>query len=131
MKMRKALMNKDLLAIFEYLEREKGIKREIVIDAIAESLKIAARKSVKGLGEKVSVEINPKTGEIEVFTQKKVVEKVSLPSDEILKMHGRWSLSVKWGNGSKFRSLRKISDGLQLKQQDTSSSKSSKERNGM
>ncbi|MES2274257.1 MAG: transcription termination factor NusA [Chlamydiota bacterium] len=76
-------MNKDLIAIFEYLEREKGIKREIVINAIADSLRAAARKSVKGLGEKVSVEIHPKTGEIEVFTQKKIVEKVANPSDEI------------------------------------------------
>ncbi len=76
-------MNKDLIAIFEYLEREKGIKREIVINAIAESLKAAARKSVRGLGEKVNVEIHPKTGEIEVFTQKKIVEKVSHPNDEI------------------------------------------------
>jgi N utilization substance protein A len=76
-------MNKDLIAIFEYLEREKGIKREIVINAIDESLRAAARKSVKGLGEKVSVEIHPKTGEIEVFTQKKIVEKVVNPLDEI------------------------------------------------
>lgn len=76
-------MNKDLIAIFEYLEREKGIKREIVISAIEESLRTAARKSVKGLGEKVSVEIHPKTGEIEVFTQKKIVEKVAIPQEEI------------------------------------------------
>ncbi len=76
-------MNKDLIAIFEYLEREKGIKREIVIGAIEESLRAAARKSVKGLGEKVSVEIHPKTGEIEVFTQKKIVEKVVTPQEEI------------------------------------------------
>jgi N utilization substance protein A len=76
-------MNKDLIAIFEYLEREKGIKREIVIGAIEESLRAAARKSVKGLGEKVSVEIHPKTGEIEVFTQKKIVEKVQNPQEEI------------------------------------------------
>ena len=76
-------MNKDLIAIFEYLEREKGIKREIVINAIADSLRAAARKSVKGLGEKVSVEIHPKTGEIEVFTQKKIVEKVTNPPEEI------------------------------------------------
>lgn len=76
-------MNKDLIAIFEYLEREKGIKREIVINAIADSLRAAARKSVKGLGEKVSVEIHPKTGEIEVYTQKKIVEKVENSLDEI------------------------------------------------
>lgn len=76
-------MNKDLIAIFEYLEREKGIKREFVIQAIVDSLRAAARKSVKGLGEKVSVEIHPKTGEIDVFTQKKIVEKVANPSEEI------------------------------------------------
>ncbi len=76
-------MNKDLIAIFEYLEREKGIKREVVIEAITDSLRTAARKSVKGLGEKVTVEIHPKTGEIEVFTQKKIVEKVINPSEEI------------------------------------------------
>jgi len=76
-------MNKDLIAIFEYLEREKGIKREIVISAISDSLRAAARKSVKGLGEKVNVEIHPKTGEIEVFTQKKIVEKVANSADEI------------------------------------------------
>jgi len=76
-------MNKDLIAIFEYLEREKGIKREIVINAIADSLRTAARKSVKGLGERVNVEINPKTGEIEVYTQKKIVEKATNSSEEI------------------------------------------------
>lgn len=76
-------MNKDLIAIFEYLEREKGIKREIIIEAISDSLRAAARKSVKGLGEKVSVEIHPKTGEIEVFTQKKIVVAVTNPAEEI------------------------------------------------
>ena len=45
-------MNKDLVAIFEYLEREKGIKREIIIAAIEESLRAAARKSVKGLTQR-------------------------------------------------------------------------------
>lgn len=75
-------MNKDLIAIFEYLEREKGIKREIVISAIEESLRAAARKSVQGT-QKVNVQIHPKTGEIEVFTQKQIVEKVENPDEEI------------------------------------------------
>lgn len=76
-------MNKDLLAIFEYLEREKGIKRDIIITAIEDSLRAAARKSVKGIGEKVSVQIHPKTGEIEVYAQKKIVDKVDNPAEEI------------------------------------------------
>ncbi len=75
-------MNKDLVAIFEYLEREKGIKRDVVIHAIEDSLQTAARKSVKNVGE-VTVQINAKTGDIEVLTQKEIVEKVEYPEEEI------------------------------------------------
>lgn len=75
-------MNKDLIAIFEYLEREKGIKREVVIRAIEDSLITAARKSIEDVG-KISVQIHPKTGEIEVYTQKQIVTQVQNPADEI------------------------------------------------
>lgn len=76
-------MNKDLVAIFEFLEREKGIKRDIIIQAIEEALRVAARKSVQGLIN-VSVRIEPKTGEIEVFGQKEVVDLVTIPEEEIV-----------------------------------------------
>jgi len=75
-------MNKDLVAIFEYLEREKGIKRELVVNAIEESLQIAARKSIQGLTN-ISVSVNSKTGEIEVFSEKEIVEDVEIPEEEI------------------------------------------------
>lgn len=75
-------MNKDLVAIFEYLEREKGIKRDIIIAAVEESLRAAARKSVKGLLN-VTVHINSKTGNIDVVAQKEVVDKVTIPDEEI------------------------------------------------
>jgi transcription termination/antitermination protein NusA len=75
-------MNKDLVAIFEYLEREKGIKRDIIIAAVEESLRAAARKSVRGLLN-VTVRIHPKTGDIEVIAQKEVVDKVTIPDEEI------------------------------------------------
>lgn len=76
-------MNKDLIAIFEYLEREKGIKRETIIDAIEESLQVAARKSLKGVGL-VSVVIDPKQGTIEVTAEKEVVDNIEYPEEEIL-----------------------------------------------
>jgi len=75
-------MNKDLVAIFEYLEREKGIKRDVIINAVEEALRAAARKSVKGLIN-VSVKINSKTGSIDVIAQKEVVDKVTIPEEEI------------------------------------------------
>lgn len=75
-------MNKDLIAIFEYLEREKGIKREIVISAIEESLHAAARKSVEGASN-VTVHIHPKTGNIDVYCEKEIVDDVEVQAQEI------------------------------------------------
>ena len=76
-------MNKDLIAVFEYLEREKGIKRDIVIDAIEESLRAAARKSIAGASN-VTVKIHPKTGDIDVFCEKEIVDEVEVEAQEIL-----------------------------------------------
>jgi transcription termination/antitermination protein NusA len=75
-------MNKDLLAIFEYLEKEKGIKRDIIIGAIEDSLRLAARKSDQGLSF-AEVHLDPKTGEIDVLVQKTIVEKVDDEDEEI------------------------------------------------
>ncbi len=75
-------MNKDLIAIFEYLEREKGIKRDIIVSAIEESLLAAAHKSIQGHFN-ISVQVNPKTGDIEVVAQKEVVDRVTIPEEEI------------------------------------------------
>ncbi|MCH9613253.1 MAG: Transcription termination/antitermination protein NusA [Chlamydiia bacterium] len=75
-------MNKDLVSIFEYLEREKGIKREIIISAIEEALLVAARKGMQGAGN-LDIAIDPKNGEIEVYAEKEVVEDVTIPEEEI------------------------------------------------
>ncbi len=75
-------MNKDLVAIFEYMEREKGIKREVVIGAIELALKAAARKSIKEEAN-VSIQINSKSGDIEVFCEKEIVKNVLQPAKEI------------------------------------------------
>lgn len=75
-------MNKELISIFEYLEREKGIKREVIISAITDALLSATRKSTVGLIN-VTVEIDHKTGNIEVIAEKEVVDTVTIPEEEI------------------------------------------------
>jgi len=75
-------MNKDLVAIFEYLEREKGIKRDIVVAAIQDSLQAAAKKSLQGVAN-ASIHINAKTGDIEVTSEREIVEHVTDPAEEI------------------------------------------------
>lgn len=76
-------MNRELQAIFEHLETEKGIKKKVIIDAILESLQAAIRKSVSGLGENCFPEFNSETYEFEVYRIRKVVEKVEKPLEEI------------------------------------------------
>lgn len=75
-------MNKDLLAIFEYLEREKGIKRELIVKAIEDALMLAARKGLQGMNN-VTVSVDPKTGQISCFAEKEIVETVEYPAEEI------------------------------------------------
>lgn len=75
-------MNKDLIAVFEYLEREKGIKRDLVISAIEESLRAAARRSIQGASN-ITVSIHPKTGDIDVYCEKEIVDVVEVAAQEI------------------------------------------------
>lgn len=75
-------MNKDLVAIFEYMEREKGIKRDIVVKAIETAILAAARKSVQDEAN-ITVHVHSKTGDIEIFCEKKIVEKPIHPEMEI------------------------------------------------
>ncbi len=75
-------MNKDLLAILDYLDREKGIKRHIVLKAIEDALYAAAKKSVKGVQE-VRINIDYDSGNIQVFGKKLVVQKAKKLEQEI------------------------------------------------
>ncbi len=61
-------MNGELLSVLDHLEREKGIKREVLIEAVESALASAARKAVGKKTEDVSVKVDPKTGKISVFS---------------------------------------------------------------
>lgn len=66
-------MNAELLAILEYLTREKGIDRAVVLEAIETALVSAARKSLGVSPEAVLAKIDPKTGEVKVLVNGKAV----------------------------------------------------------
>ncbi|MDD5556842.1 MAG: transcription termination factor NusA [bacterium] len=75
-------MNGELLAVFEYLERERGISRDDLIEAVQSSLVSAARR-IAGATANVTVRIDRETGAIRGFVERKVVETVTIPDDEI------------------------------------------------
>lgn len=81
------MRNKDskiFIEALEELEREKGIKKDSILEAIELAL-LAAYKKNYGEDENVEVEMNRENGEVKVFANKTVVEngEVKNPSLEI------------------------------------------------
>ena len=78
----------DIKRVVEQVSRDKGIDVEILIRALEEALRSAARKK---FGSKVDIEAqySPDTGEIEVFQFKEVVAEVTEPDLQISLAEGR------------------------------------------
>ncbi len=64
-------MNGELLTVLDHLEREKGISREILIEAVESALLSAAKKTLASKTDDVSVKIDRQTGEIKVYSDGK------------------------------------------------------------
>ena len=75
-------MNAEFIAMLDYLERERGIKREILLEAVSNALLSASKKSV-GASRDLRIDINRKTGEIRALANLLVVDQVANPQDEI------------------------------------------------
>ena len=75
-------MNKELMGALDDLERDKNISKETLLDAIEQSL-IQACKQHFGKADNVHVTINRETGDFSVFADRKVVEFVDDPAEEI------------------------------------------------
>ena len=69
-------MNKDFITAVEEIEREKGISKEILFEAI-ESALVSAYKKNYGTSENVLVNIDRLTGDIGVFMVRQVAEEVT------------------------------------------------------
>ena len=78
----------DIKRVVDQVSRDKGIDREVLIKALEEALKSAARKKY---GPKMDIEVqyNDETGEIEVFQFQEVTEVVTEPAIEISLEEGR------------------------------------------
>lgn len=75
-------MSSEILAVLEYMEKEKGIARADMIGAIAAAIRTAAEKG-EVAGQNLDVEINPRTGALKAFVCYQVVDSVSDPKLEI------------------------------------------------
>ncbi|CCQ97946.1 hypothetical protein CULT_740033 [[Clostridium] ultunense Esp] len=71
-------MRIDFMSALAELEKEKGIGKEVLIEAMKQAL-IAAYKKNYNSAQNVQVEVNEETGDVSVYARKKVVEEVTDP----------------------------------------------------
>ena len=72
----------ELMLALEQIEKEKGISREVIIEAIEKSIFDACKKDF-GKSENVTVNMDRETGAIEVYAAKTVVDEVEDAATEI------------------------------------------------
>lgn len=74
--------NSELINALDQLEKEKNINKEILLEAIENSL-VAACKNQYGKADNIKVSIDRTTGEVKVFAEKEIVEQVEDPVTQI------------------------------------------------
>jgi len=75
-------MSSEILAVLEYMEKEKGIGRADMISTITNALKTAAQKGVNS-GQELKIDIDEKSGKMTAWTLLKVVDSMSDSKTEI------------------------------------------------
>ena len=75
-------MNKELIEALNVLEKEKDISKEVLLEAIENSL-ITAYRNHFGKSDNVKVSIDRETGDYTILAEKEVVETVEDPVMQI------------------------------------------------
>ena len=75
-------MTSEIQVLFEYYEKEKGIPRDTMVEALSTALLSAARKSV-GPARELRVDVNPDKGDIVAVAKLIASENVKSPYEEI------------------------------------------------
>lgn len=71
------MASKKFIQALELLESEKGIQKEVVLEALKEALEKSYKKNYAGSESIIRVEINEKTGKIRLYEIKHVVDDVN------------------------------------------------------
>ena len=80
-----AIDSTNLILAMEELEKESGIQKDYLLDAIETALVTAYKKNYECEDENVKITMDKETGEIHVYMQKEVVDEVENPKTQISK----------------------------------------------
>ncbi|MBR3346001.1 MAG: S1 RNA-binding domain-containing protein, partial [Solobacterium sp.] len=75
-------MNSEFIEALNALEKERGIKKDVLLNSFEQALCVAYKRNYNSTGN-VRAEINGETGEIHIWASKTVVENVTNRSQEI------------------------------------------------
>jgi N utilization substance protein A len=75
-------MISELKALFDYYEKEKGIDRVKMVEALSQALLAASKRSI-GPARELRIDIDPEKGTIKAWAKLVAVEKVTNPFEEI------------------------------------------------
>ncbi|HYB73994.1 MAG TPA: transcription termination factor NusA [Candidatus Sulfotelmatobacter sp.] len=75
-------MNVDLMHVIEQIGREKGIERDVLIDAVGAAILSASRKTL-GAAQDLRVAFDDRSGSFKLYAIRKVVEEPANPKVEI------------------------------------------------
>ncbi len=100
MSTKKQKQAQELLDAMNVLEKEKGIKKEVVIEALTDALEKAYKTNYNA--SNVEVKIDENTGEFKVFSDKTVVAEVENPKEQI-SLHDAWEKSHGYSLGDTFQ----------------------------
>ena len=75
-------MSKEVLEAFDVLEKTKGIKKDVIVEAMKAALAAAYKKNY-GQAENVEIDFNDRTGDFKVMSVKTVVDEVQDPRVEV------------------------------------------------
>jgi transcription termination/antitermination protein NusA len=81
-------MNQDLNYLIEQVGRDKGIDKQVIIEALEDAMLKASKKRY-GLQKDIEARFNEELGEVELFQFKTVVEQVEDPDLEISLAEGK------------------------------------------
>ena len=74
--------NSDLILALKQIEKEKGISKEIILEALENSLLVAC-KNHYGKSDNIVVNINRENGKVVVYAEREIVEVVEDPVTQI------------------------------------------------
>ena len=78
------VMKSELTLAFNEIVEHSNLKREIILDALENAMVTAYRKAVNAsAAQHVVAKVDPQTGQIRVYAEKEVVEKVLEPKTEV------------------------------------------------